>query len=38
MKLHIFGGELSSQNMVRVKGDGVLKCEEDTWVWPMEKH
>ena len=26
MKLSIFGGELSPQNMVRVKGGGVLKC------------
>ena len=26
MKLPIFGGELSPQNMVRVKGGGVLKC------------
>ena len=26
MKLPIFGGELSPQNMVRVKGDGVRKC------------
>ena len=26
MKLPIFGGELSSQNMVRVKGGGVRKC------------
>ena len=25
MKLPIFGGELSPQNMVRVKGGGVLK-------------
>ena len=26
MKLPIFGGELSPQNMVRVKGGGVRKC------------
>ena len=26
MKLPIFGGELSPQNMVRVKGGDVLKC------------
>ena len=26
MKLPIFGGELSPQNMVRAKGVGVLKC------------
>ena len=26
MKLPTFGGELSPQNMVRVKGGGVLKC------------
>ena len=26
MKLPIFGSELFSQNMVRVKGGGVLKC------------
>ena len=26
MKIPIFGGELSPQNMVRVKGGGVLKC------------
>ena len=26
MKFPIFGGELSPQNMVRVKGSGVLKC------------
>ena len=26
MKLPISGGELSPQNMVRVKGGGVLKC------------
>ena len=26
MKLLIFGGELSSQNMMRVKGGGVRKC------------
>ena len=26
MKFPIFGGELSPQNMVRVKGGGVLKC------------
>ena len=26
MKLSIFGGELSPQNMVRVKGGGVRKC------------
>ena len=26
IKLPIFGGELSPQNMVRVKGGGVLKC------------
>ena len=26
MKLSIFGGELSSQNMMRVKGGGVRKC------------
>ena len=25
MKIPIFGGELSPQNMVRVKGGGVLK-------------
>ena len=25
MKFHIFGGDLSPQNMVRVKGGGVLK-------------
>ena len=26
MKIPIFGNELSPQNMVRVKGGGVLKC------------
>ena len=26
MKIPIFGSELSPQNMVRVKGGGVLKC------------
>ena len=26
MKIPIFGGELSPQNMVRAKGVGVLKC------------
>ena len=26
MKFPIFGGELSPQNMVRVKGGDVLKC------------
>ena len=26
MKLPIFGGELSPQNMVRVMGGGVLMC------------
>ena len=26
MKIAIFGGELSPQNLVRVKGGGVLKC------------
>ena len=26
MKLPTFGGKLSPQNMVRVKGVGVLKC------------
>ena len=26
VKIPIFGGELSPQNMVRVKGGGVLKC------------
>ena len=26
MKFPIFGGKLSPQNMVRVKGGGVLKC------------
>ena len=26
MKIHIFGRELSPQNMVKVKGGGVLKC------------
>ena len=26
MKLPIFGGEISPQNMVRVKGGGVRKC------------
>ena len=26
MKIPIFDGELSPQNMVRVKGGGVLKC------------
>ena len=26
MKLPIFGGELSPQNMVRVRGGGVRKC------------
>ena len=28
MKLPISGGELSPQNMVRVKGGGVRKCAE----------
>ena len=28
MKIPIFGGELSPQNMVRAKGGGVLKCAE----------
>ena len=26
MRLPIFGGELSPQNMVRVRGGGVQKC------------
>ena len=26
MKIPIFGGKLSPQNMVRVKGGSVLKC------------
>ena len=26
MKIPIFGGELSPQNMVRAKGGGALKC------------
>ena len=38
MKLPIFGGVLSPQNMVRVKGGGVLKYAGGLMGWIMEKH
>ena len=38
MKLPIFGGELSPQNMVRVKGVEYESLQEDLWMWPLKKH